>query len=63
MAEREWGGYEPDHGNASASREGRRYLGNDKPGLLDRISPESWAMLFGVLFAVIGFLGIWGIVG
>ena len=44
-------------------REGRRYLGNDKPGLLDRISPETWAMLTGVLFAVIGFLGIWGIVG
>ena len=44
-------------------REGRRYLGNDKPGLLDRISPETWAMLTGVLFAVIGFVGVWGIVG
>ena len=44
-------------------REGRRYLGNDKPVLLDRISPETWAMLTGVLFAVIGAIGIWGIVG
>ena len=44
-------------------RDGRRYLGSDKPGLLDRISPETWAMLAGVLFAVIGFLGIWGVVG
>ena len=44
-------------------REGRRYLGNNKPGLLDRISPETWAMLTGVLFAVIWAIGIWGIAG
>jgi hypothetical protein len=44
-------------------REGRRYLGDNKPGLLDMISPETWAMLAGVVFTVIGFIGIWGIVG
>ena len=44
-------------------REGRRYLGNDKPGLLDKISPESWAMLFGVLFVCLTVIGIWGIIG
>ena len=37
------GGYEPDHGTTQAPPRGRRYLENDKPGLLDRISPESWA--------------------
>jgi len=44
-------------------REGRRYLGSGKPGMLDKISPETWAMLSGVVFALLGVVGIWGIVG
>jgi len=44
-------------------REGRRYLGDGRKSILDRVSPETWAMLTGIVFARIGFVGIWGVVG